>query len=129
MDRERRVGKRLDARLRWVRETPGAETLSPEAWEAEARQCAEDGIDPPDRDEWIAAARDAGWEPMDPMHLDLIHYEHLRDRLGDVVVEGASGPVLEWPRAWGSWSLAEHRATIARHWGELDEIQREEGRR
>lgn len=53
----------------------------------------------------------------------------MRGRLGDLAVEGPSGPVLEWPAEWGAWSLAEHRATIADHWDDLEDIQEAERRR
>lgn len=128
MDRERRVGKRLADRLRWLRETPGAETLTPEAWDAAAREAAAEGLPPPDRDEWVAHCIDEGWEPFDDLHLDLLRYERMRGRLGDLSVEGASGPVLDWPAEWGAWSLAEHRATIADHWDELEDIREAERR-
>lgn len=126
---ERRVGKRLAERLRWLRETPGADTHGPEAWEAEAARCRADGDEPPDRAAWLAASRDAGWEPLDDLHVDLLRYERLRASLGDAAVEGPCGPVVAWPAGWGAWSLAEHRETIARHWDELEAIRAEERRR
>jgi len=55
---------------------------------------------------------------------DLVRYESLRRTLGDVAVEGSSGPVVAWP--WDSWSLVEHRALIAGHFREMGAITRAE---
>lgn len=50
----------------------------------------------------------------------------LRRDCGDAAIEGPSGPVVEWPSAWGAWSLAEHRQVIARHFHEQERIALEE---
>lgn len=123
---ERRLGKRLRERLEWLRETPGADSFGPEAWEREAARCREEGLCEPDREEWLRDSAEAGWAPLDPCHVELLAYERLRARIGDLAMEGPAGPPLEWPAAWGRWSLAEHRATIAEHWEEFAEIRAQE---
>jgi len=65
---------------------------------------------------------------LDPLHAELLEYERTRSQLGDAAVESESGPVLDWPAGWGSWSLAEHRRIIATHFTELAAILREERR-
>lgn len=114
--------------MEWIRETPGAESYGPEAWRVEAQRCAGDGIEPPSFSEWMDDSRDAGWSPFDPLHVELLHYERLRGDLGDAAMDSASGPPIEWSLAWGAWTLAEHRAEIAKHWRELGEIRAAERR-
>lgn len=56
-------------------------------------------------------------------------YECHRSWIGDAVMEGPSGPVIDWPEEWGAWSLADHRQAIAEHHQEREKIEAEERRR
>lgn len=122
------LGKRLADRLRWLRETPGVETLSPEAWEAEAARCREEGVPEPPRGPWIDHAVSEGWTPVDPFHVELLDYETFRRVCGDVAAESEVGPVIEWPAEWGPRHLVLHRREIAHHFRECERIAEEEAR-
>jgi len=111
-----------------MRETVGADTLTPEAWDAEAAKCRADGDPVPDRRSWIRNCVAEGWTPIDPRHLELIEYESMRSHLGDAAMDADSGPLVEWPAEWGAWSLVGHRRTIAHHFHELERIRDEENR-
>lgn len=70
----------------------------------------------------MAHSRAEGWTDVDPLHEELLRYEFARGILGDTVVEGPSGPEVEWPAQWGRAELCQHRVTIARHRAEMDAI-------
>lgn len=76
----------------------------------------------------MQASQDAGWTPLEDQHAALLRYESLRRQIGDAAVDGPCGPVVEWPGEWGAWSLADHRAAIARHFAECERIAYEESR-
>ena len=42
-----------------MRDTPGAESFGDEAWEREAARCREEGLDEPDREEWMRESAEA----------------------------------------------------------------------
>ena len=123
-DCERRVGKRLAARLEWIRETPGAETYGWDAHHREVARCREEGVPPPAPN--VAAWIEDGWTPGEPLHEALVEHEQLRRILGDAAMDGPSALVLDWPAGWCGRSLAVHRAIVVRHLDELERIESEE---
>lgn len=107
-----------------MRETPGAETYGPSAWEAEAAQCRSEGIPVPDRGRFHETAMRAGWTPWEELHLRLFNWYALA-RYGTKApaIEHALAPI-EWP--WCAGSLQDHVAAIAYHFAESERIDMEE---
>lgn len=107
-----------------MRETPGAETYAPTAWEAEAEKCRAEGIPVPDRARFHAIAVREGWRPWETLHKRLFDWFALA-RYGTKApaIERALAPV-EWP--WCAGSLQEHVAIVAHHFAEAERIDLEE---
>lgn len=107
-----------------MRETPGANTYGPGAWEAEAAQCRAEGIPVPDRARFHSIAIREGWRPLEPLHKALIDWYTLA-RYGTKApaIEHALAQI-EWP--WCSSSLQEHVAIVAHHFAETERIELEE---
>lgn len=70
-------------------------------------------------------SRAAGWEPLEPLHEELLEY--VAGWMScDAPDWGDWAPVIEWP--WDRWELLRHCRVVVHHLHELDRIRAAERR-
>lgn len=77
----------------------------------------------PDRGSYLARSRDAGWEPWDGLHEQVVAYVRLAASFEHPTDWRETSPDVEWP--YGKWLFNAHRAAVHHHLSEQRRVAAE----